>query len=127
MKTFAERIDEIVASQRWGSPSAAKRGRNPQWPYVPVIAFEERRYRDGFERARTEQIRGLAFATRAEAVERAAQHIEFRKATFREQFSKPNYRAHRSYWGMPCDLAEAQAMQYSDDAVYPDRAGRRVP
>jgi hypothetical protein len=47
-------------------PTAAKRGRNPRFPYVPII-------QDG---SRTSQIRGFAFATRDEALTFAARHID---------------------------------------------------
>lgn len=55
MKTPAE----AAAECDFGKPSARKSGRNPKWPYVPVIVSPT---------GRTTQIRMRAFATRAEAV-----------------------------------------------------------
>lgn len=50
--------------------SALKRGRNPRFPFVPVTI------RDG----RASQVRGVAFATREEAVAFAQKAIDLRNA-----------------------------------------------
>lgn len=53
------------------TPGAVKRGRDPRWPYVPVWTWTPA---DG-SRGYTSQVVGRAFATRAEAVEHARQHL----------------------------------------------------
>lgn len=89
-------IEQAVAAREWGTPSAAKRGRNPSWPYVPVIVGSPRGGRDD-----REQVLGKAFATRDEAVAYALRVIESRKAHFAEQLSDPRYRALRESCGLP--------------------------
>jgi hypothetical protein len=48
-------------------PSAAKRGRDPRFPYVPVI-IHDGVLSDGRHHHHTEQVRGFAYATREEAL-----------------------------------------------------------
>lgn len=52
--------------------SARKTGRNPQWPFVPVVICTPG---DG-SRGHTTQPRGKAFATREEAVAYADRYID---------------------------------------------------
>lgn len=59
--------------------SAAKRGRNPRFPYVPIIVRKLSAPPFNLGRRITEQLRGEAYATRAEAVARAQYVIEWRK------------------------------------------------
>ena len=94
----AAQIEQIVAREKFGAASAAKRGRNPSFPYVPVIdhGFQAR----GVHRTRTEQIIGLAYATREEAVAYAAKVIDARRETLRQKLSLPNYRALRAKYGI---------------------------
>lgn len=96
-----DQIDQIVAQADLGSPDAAARGRNPRWPYVPIV-----RHSDGTgPRARqTEQIVLRAFATRAEAVEDAARVIALRRASLARQLADPRHRAVREQYGLPRDI-----------------------
>lgn len=54
------------------TPGALKRGRNPRWPYVPTYTWQPA---DG-SRGYSQQIRGKAYATRAEALEYATRYVE---------------------------------------------------
>ncbi len=107
-------IDAIVAAEQFGRASAAKRGRNPSFPYVPVIDHSDER------RTRTEQILGKAFATRSEAIEYATKVIEHRRETLYINLLDPRYRALRSSYGLFCDLPPARvnpemsAQQFAD-------------
>jgi hypothetical protein len=73
--------------------TAVKRGRNPRWPYVPVVVHARH----------TEQIRGKAFATRDEAVSYAAAVIAHREADLIERMKEPRHRALREQHGLPRD------------------------
>jgi hypothetical protein len=95
-------IDEAVASHNFGRASAAKRGRNSQWPYVPIIDHGEQKI--GVHRTRTEQIRAKAFATRGEAVDYAAKIIDARRITLARNLADPGYRALRSQYGLPTEI-----------------------
>jgi hypothetical protein len=94
-----KRIAEAVAARNWGKPSADKRGRTPQRPYVPVIEESPVGGRDW-----REQILGKAFATRPEAVAYAAVVIEARKANTARQLAEPRYRALRESYGLPREI-----------------------
>jgi hypothetical protein len=60
----------------FGEATAVKRGRNPRWPFVPVI-----RHATG----RTEQVRGFAYETRDAARQQAAHFIALRKQSLEER------------------------------------------
>ena len=81
--------------------SAAKRGRNPKFPYVPVITFDQLAGRDS---ARSEQIRGRAFATREEAVAYAQKALDLRAADLAKKLADPRYRALREQHGLPREI-----------------------
>jgi hypothetical protein len=53
--------------------SATKTGRNPKFPFVPVVVLRDA------TRDRAQQVRGFAFATRAEAVAFAEKTIAHRE------------------------------------------------
>lgn len=91
-------IDEAVAGEKFGTASAAKRGRNSAFPYVPVIDHGEQA--TGVHRTRTEQIIGLAYATRDEAVAIAAKTIAARRDMLCQKLSSPNHRALRTKYGI---------------------------
>ena len=97
--TINEQIDEVVGTKFFGVASAAKRGRNPKFPYVPVIdhGWQDR----GVHRTRTEQILGKAFETRDQAVDYAARVIIGRREELRTRLAKPNLRALRESYGLP--------------------------
>lgn len=77
-----------------GQATAVKRGRDPRWPYVPVI--DHGTY--------TSQVRGLAFATRAEAIEAAAAHIEANRTNIAVMLAQPRHRALREQYGLPREI-----------------------
>lgn len=49
----------------FGTPASAMRGRNPRFPFVPIIRYVDR------GPVKTRQVTGMAFATEAEAVAHA--------------------------------------------------------
>lgn len=102
MSRLQEQIDALLDAYPFGKPSAAKRGRNPRWPYVPIIDFGEQP--TGIHRTRTEQIRGRAFAEREEAVAYAGRVIAARKADMERKLAEPRYRAMREQFGLPRDI-----------------------
>ena len=54
-------IAEVVALADFGQPGAVKRGRNPRWPYVPVVAYTVPGLASGSTVVRTTQILGVAY------------------------------------------------------------------
>lgn len=106
--TAADRIAEAVAAVDFGLPSAAKRGRNPRFPYVPIIDHRARQAREGgFQQ--TEQIRGLAFATRDEAVTVAGEVIDQARRRLAAKLGDPVHRALREHHGLPRELGDLEA------------------
>lgn len=89
--------DEAAALAELGKASAAKRGRTDRLPYVPVILHATGGIGDG---PHTEQARGLAFATRAEAVAAAQRTIDRRRATLAKRLTRPNLRSLRELHGV---------------------------
>lgn len=89
-----QKANAIALTLDYGQPSAAKRGRNPNFPYVPVIDFG----------SRTEQVRGLAYVTREEAVNSAFATIMARRNDLRQKLMEPRYRALREQHGLPRDI-----------------------
>lgn len=97
--TFADDIAAAVDAAGWPTATAAKRGRNPRWPYVPVLNYGDLR-----PMSPTHQIRGRAFATRPEAVADAQEWIDRARAALADELARPNYRALREYHGLPREL-----------------------
>lgn len=91
-------IDEVVAAQNFGQPSAAKRGRNPAFPYVPVIVRPA-----GLSQTHNPH-QGVAFATRDEAVAEAQRCIDQQRENLRQQLAQPRYRALRGQHGLPREI-----------------------
>lgn len=87
--------EEAAAAADFGKPSARKTGRNPLWPYVPVLV-----HTDDVGRERHEQVTGFAYVTREEAVASANRHINTLRRQLAEKLAKPNYRALRSHHGV---------------------------
>lgn len=83
-----------------GTPSAAKRGRSPQWPWVPIIDLSALQSRG----LKTQQVCGKAFATREEAVAYAERVIASRKAALEKALADPRQRALREAHGLPREL-----------------------
>lgn len=99
MSTLAEQIAETMNKHNFGIACAMKRGRNPLFPYVPVIDYGEQFV--GVHRTRTEQIRGRAYKTKEEAIAVAEYVISLRKVTLVANLSDPRYRALRVSYGLP--------------------------
>jgi len=92
---FAEQVEETLAAQHWPEPSAVKRGRNPLFPYVPVLIYVGRT---------TNPARGRAFPDRASAIAFAQQCLDANKDRLRRAFNDPRCRATRRHYGLPEEL-----------------------
>lgn len=91
----ARTVEEaVVACYGHYRAEAAKRGRNPAWPYVPVIRWSDSGY------GQTQQIQGKAFATRDEAVAYAGRYIDALKSKMAANLAEPRCRALRRQWGV---------------------------
>jgi len=97
-----EQITEIVAGLDLGKPTAHKRGRDPRWPYVPVVI---RRRFDDTDSTYQDQVRGLAYATREEAVTAASEYIAAVRSSLAERMADPRNRALREKYGLPREVA----------------------
>lgn len=86
--------------------TAVKRGRRPEWPYVPVLVYGPT---EGTPAGYTAQIKGKAFADRDEAVAFAQGHIDRMTSTLAARLALPAHRALREQYGLPRELAEALA------------------
>lgn len=93
---LAQAIAQVIeaAEASFGTPAAVKRGRNPRWPYVPVIRHGHR----------SAQIQGLAYATAPEALEAAERHIIAERRLMARRLATPRYRALRRYHGLEAEL-----------------------
>lgn len=101
-------VTEVVAGTDFGKASARKSGRDPRWPFVPIIDWSERLEREGgFQR--TEQVLGLAYETRAEAVAAAQAMIDKRRAAMDADLRDPRKWALREWHGLPRDLPCGEA------------------
>lgn len=94
-----QQIEAIVTRMVLGSPSAAKRGRNAQWPYIAVI--KDYLGRPG---ATHNPMGRRAYATRDEAIAAASQYIEASRAKLRHDLGQPRMRALREQYGLPREL-----------------------
>lgn len=95
---------EAVLDQRHGGyvASAAKRGRNPQYPYVPLVKTTDNSWRGAFGGKTSNPCKGFAYATRDEAVAKAQECLDVRRAAERDLFLDPRRgRAMRRYYGLP--------------------------
>lgn len=99
-----EREAEQIAAALYAlqQPTAAKRGRHDEWPYVPVVKHLPSGPMNPNER--TEQIRGVAFATRGEALEYAERVVAQRHAEFLRRLLDPRNRAEREHHGLPREI-----------------------
>lgn len=82
--------------------TARKSGRRAEWPYVPVIDRDpgER----GCDRVHKLSVRGLAFATREEAVAAAEMHLAGLVTFLDKRLRDPRHRALRQQHGLPTEL-----------------------
>jgi hypothetical protein len=92
MTTTPERAAEAADL---GRPSARKAGRDPRWPYVPVVITTDD---TGMEHQR--QVLNRAHETRAEAVTAAERFIERDRAQLRRKLADPRYRLLRAQYGV---------------------------
>ena len=107
---LGDRIEAVVAARDFGVASAAKRGRNPNCPYVPVIKIRsDGSQLGGYGSARTRQLKGLAYTTRDEAVARAERQIDAAKRQFARDLCRPAKRALREYYGLTREPLERNA------------------
>lgn len=95
----AELIAAAVDAVDFGRPTAARRGRNPAYPWVPIIDHGPQA--TGVHTTRTVQIPARAFATRDEAVAYAADHIDRVRGALAADLANPRYRALRRAHGLP--------------------------
>ena len=86
---IGDAVDRVVANLDLGTATAAKRGRNPQFPYVPIIKYS------AGGKQRTRQLRGLAYEDRTEAVARAQASIDATRRKLAEDLCRPRERALR--------------------------------
>lgn len=94
-RSLEQLVDQALASRPDGCKAgAAKRGRNPRFPYVPIVNHGDR----------TEQIRQHAYRTRPEAVAFAALVIEHRRQVLRDMLIDARMRALRESYGLPRDI-----------------------
>ena len=98
------RIDAIANAFPIGAPSAVKRGRNPEWPYIAIITGYL-----GVENATHNPMGRRAYATRDEAIAAADRYIKFFRADLRAKLSDPRYRALREQHGLPREIPESVA------------------
>ncbi len=101
VETLDEAIDRVVASSDFGVASAAKRGRNPKFPYVPIVKFN-----DGGPSGigHTSQVLAKAFVTRDEAIAHAQKVIDAERRAFARRLAMPNHRAEREHYGLPREI-----------------------
>lgn len=85
---------QAAANANLGRPTARKSGRDARWPYVPVVVISDD------VRDIECQVRGLAYATRSEAIDAAEKHIARERAELERKLSLPNYRALRAQYGV---------------------------
>jgi hypothetical protein len=98
-KTMQAQIDTIAANFPFGSPSAVKRGRFPQWPYVALITDYM-----GQEGVTHNPMGRRAYATREEAVAAAGRYLNVLRAKLRADLADPRMRALREQYGLPREL-----------------------
>lgn len=89
-----------MRARDFGTASSAKRGRNPRWPFVPVIRYSY----DGPNGVKSHQVRGKAFATAAEAEAHAEKCISAMKRRHAEMLADPRQRAMREWYGLPREI-----------------------
>jgi hypothetical protein len=91
---LATNFERVAAVADFGTPTARKTGRNPRWPYVPVLIVN----------GRQQQILGYAYATRDGAIASAVDHIVYARADLAVKLADPRYRALREQYGLPREI-----------------------
>lgn len=95
-------IAAAVEAAAFPTATARKTGRDPRWPYVPVLILPG-------ERRVAQQILGKAFATRSEAVAHAVAVVEANRISLAKRLADPRERALREHHGLPRDISEVTA------------------
>lgn len=104
----------------FGAATAAKRGRNPKFPYVPIINHDPA---GTAWKARTEQIRNRAYADRQDAIDCAQRVIDNRRACHIRDLNEYRNRATREAEGLPRELADALGLATRhNDALHTQNA-----
>lgn len=98
---IAEMIEQKVSGADFGQPSARKTGRDPRWPYVPVIAHPAT---PSAPKPWQQQVLGKAYATRQEALAAAESHITAQRSALAHKLAEPRMRALREHYGLPTEL-----------------------
>jgi hypothetical protein len=97
MEGLQQQIEIVISRMKFGTASAAKRGRNSEFPYVPVI-------KEYLGRGTHNPTRRRAYATREEAVAVAQAHIDAWRDDTRKKLADPCWRAFRKQWGLPEEI-----------------------
>jgi hypothetical protein len=93
--------DAIFARRGHLVATARKSGKNPRWPYVPVIA----KVGHHIGPSRTEIVRNRAFETRDEAITYAQRVVDHRNREFAVKLLDPCWRDLReAVFGLPPNL-----------------------
>lgn len=90
----------VAATRATITPTARKTGRTAALPYVPVLRYQPA---DG-SRGWVQQIRGVSYATREEAIAKAERRLRVQMTVLAAQLREPLYRALREYHGLPREL-----------------------
>lgn len=93
------RIDHVAATYSVGKPSAVKRGRNSEWPYVAILTDW-----CGVEGMTHNPMGRRAYATREEAIQAATRYIAVCRASMKARLMEPRMRALREQYGLPREL-----------------------
>src|SRR5690348_15219242 len=94
-------IQRAIDRDHFGKPTARKGGRNPKWPYVPVVRRTTGGKGGG---GYDQQLKGKASAPRPEAVDCARHKIELSYRALRSQLLKVGNRPLREQHGLPREL-----------------------
>ena len=98
---LAEAIEQVVAGADLGRPGARKTGRDQRWPYVPLVVHEATAT---CPKPWEEQVVGLAYATRQEALASAEAHVAAQRSALAKKLADPSHRALRERYGLPREL-----------------------
>lgn len=107
---WREQIRQAVDTADFGTASARKTGRNPKWPHVPVLNFDER------GAIREHQVLGLAYKTRTEAIEAAEKSIGASRARLVKDLAKRGHRPLREKYGLPREIPAGVASELHETA-----------
>jgi hypothetical protein len=94
-RSIEEAVEAAYSGERG---SARKTGRNPKWPYVPVI---ECGVADVTGYRKWRQVMGIACATREEAVARAERRLEAERSGLADRLANPRNRSLRRFYDVP--------------------------